>query len=150
MEELKIRHNEAIMMLNYKIAKVKNVKMDVIELGRHFVNLGLDMMFDGFWIWDLQNEIEYYSPKFKKVLGFSEEDNFPYVPESWQKLIDPNDAKKALIAFEKHKSDQDEPYYLPVTYTTKSGGKTHLVCAGTIVNRGNPDNLIMMGTHQLI
>ena len=143
----RIETPEAIM--TYKLAKVYVDPSDVIALGNQMVKIGLDrMIVGGFWILDINGGIEFYSPEFRRVLGYEGEEDFPNVPESWQKAIDPYNQKEALEAFEKHMKDEKNSYYLPVVYNKKGGGKVGLYCAGSIVNRGDP-NPIMLGTHEV-
>lgn len=146
----KIRHIEAVARLNYILAKSSAGSDDVIEIGEELVDMGLDKITDGFWVWEVLTNREFFSPDLRRSLGFEDESDFPNVPESWQKQINPDDRDKALIAFDAHLKDPASPYYLEVTYRKKHGGHVHLVCAGTIVNRNNPDKLIMLGTHKII
>ncbi len=62
---------------------------------------GFEGATDGFWVWYLLEDYEYMSPKFKKALGYKD-DEFPNHPSSWQKLIFPEDFKIATENFEKH------------------------------------------------
>ena len=106
---------------------------------------------DGLWVLHIDKQIEAYTKKFRKTLGYEGETDFPSLPSSWQNAIDPNDKQKALEAYEFHKLDTSVPYYLPVTYNRKDGSKVHLICAGAIVNRKDPeDEWIMLGTHKVI
>ena len=142
------RHKAEILKLNYKIVSPE-ARLDAMTVGAELMEAGLDGRTDGFWVWDLNNDVEFYSPKFRKVLEYEGEHDFPSVPRSWQKAIDPEDMEKAIKAFIAHQDNPKNDYYLPVWYTTKTGKRINLLCAGTIVNREKGYE-IMLGTHELL
>lgn len=123
-------------------------EIDVMPLGQALCEIGFDEINDGFWIWDIKGNKEYYSPVFRERLGFEGEADFPSVPASWMKQINPDHLQEALIAYEKHKESADHPYFVECDYTTKQGNILKIYCIGSIVNR-NDANPIMLGTHQL-
>jgi hypothetical protein len=139
-------HNKITMKLIYEISGKGN--HDVIALGEEIGPM-LDSMFNGGG-WILKGDKEYYSPNFRRALGFLGEGDFPSVPSSWKKAIRDKDARRALRALEAHKKDPSKPYYLDVTYRKKRGGKVHLICAGAIVNQDDPNEPIMLGTHEIV
>lgn len=104
---------------------------------------------DGWWDWRIPEGVEYYSSRFREILGFEGTHDFPDVPESWQKYIDSDDLSRAFTCFEKHVASKGEvPYKLYVTYTKKSGEKIRVLCRGKVVDwdeDGSP--LRMVGTH---
>ena len=143
---VQIKHKEAVAKLFYLLG---GKTPDVIQLGNKLVELGIDKITDGFWIWNTKTNVEYYSPEFRKSLGFDNEQDFPNVPESWQNQIISKDAERGLDAYYKHLEDPDYPYFLDVTYRKKGNKqRVKLICAGTIVNRGD-ENPIMLGTHEI-
>ena len=125
---------------------------NVIEMGDELLNAGADKLEDGgFYIWDIQNiDIEYYSPLFRKILGYNDENDFPNLSSSWQNAINKDDLKLALLNFEKSKEDPDNyPYYQNVTYTKKKGGIIRVLCSALILKKnGKPRFLI--GTHKIL
>ncbi len=50
---------------------------------------------DGIWDWDVLTDTTYYSPRYKAMLGY-EEDEFPNTAEAWLKKIHPDDKQKVL------------------------------------------------------
>jgi PAS domain-containing protein len=144
MEKLDKLRIEALARLSYKLAREKR---NVVKMGRDLVAF-LDHQTLGFWIWDLANDIEFYSPKFIKSLGFKGEEDFPYVPESWRKQIFKEDEKLALENFNKHLESPEFAYQQIVRYRKKKGGVVKLFCAGAIVNRDD-NEMIMIGIHEL-
>lgn len=125
---------------------------DVIEIGESLVGLGCDeLTTGGFWIWDIEKDIEFYSPKFRASLGFKNELDFPSVPTSWQKQINPKDLEIAIDNYNKHLSSKvQHPYYQKVTYTTKIGQEIEVLCSGTIVKNNLKKPIAVIGSHKIL
>lgn len=133
----------------YFIAIAKECKGDINCINGAMINAEVDARTLGFWIWDIPNNVEIYSPKFRKTLGFKDESDFPNSPESWQNQISRKGKEKAMEAFELHaKSKGKHPYCLPVTYWRKGTGTVDLICHGKIIS-WTEDGLpsVMIGVH---
>lgn len=108
----------------------------------------LDIILAGYWDWDIPGNKEYMSPGFKRMFGY-EDHELPNVPESWQKLIFPEDLPGVFDMFEKHiKSRGKIPYYNEVRYRHKNGSTVWVVCSGKVIewdDDGNPKR--MVGCH---
>jgi PAS domain S-box-containing protein len=102
----------------------------------------------GYWDWDLLNQQEYLSPTFKKMFGY-ENHELPNSPETWQRLIVPEDLPAVLETFEKHvQSRGTVPYYNEVRYRHKDGSIIWVICAGRVIEwdaAGKP--LRLVGCH---
>ena len=123
--------------------------IDVTQIGEHLLRWkGRDIM-DGFWIWDIPNNFEWYSPTFRSSLGFDSEEDFPNTPESWQKQILPASLELALSNFDKHVETKGvHPYNQIVEYYKKDMTSiVRLICDGTVVTWAGDSPVIMIGTH---
>ena len=102
---------------------------------------------DGFWVWDLERaDYEYYSPRFKEILGYADEE-FPNVPESWQKTIHPEDLELAIYNFEEHMKDPSHKYYQIVRYFHKKGHIVWVICRGYSIRNDDGTPKCMIGIH---
>jgi PAS domain S-box-containing protein len=52
---------------------------------------------DGLWDWYLDSDECFYSPRYREILGYTEEE-FPNHVDSWMKSVHPDDLEKALAA----------------------------------------------------
>ncbi len=75
---------------------------------------------DGLWDWDLRTRTIYFSPRFKELLGFSEEE-FPNQMEALQARVHPEDLERVNAAVRAHLRHRS-PYDVEYRIQTKSGG----------------------------
>lgn len=137
--------NNRMICVNIDVTDLKNTGTFDLMSEKFFKFL--DLTSDGFWEWDLLNpEYEYYSPRFKQMLGY-EDDELENIPETWRKLIHPDDLKIAMENFEKHKNDPNYIYYQKVRYKHKSGKEINIICRGSIIRDNNNNPISMIGSH---
>ena len=102
----------------------------------------------GYWDWDMVNNEEYLSPKFKQMFGYDDHE-LPNQPESWQNLVFPEDLKQIFASVENHiESGGKIPFYQEVRYQHKDGSTVWVICSGKVIQwdeEGNP--LRMVGSH---
>ncbi len=108
----------------------------------------LEATLAGYWDWDIPAGEEYLSPAFKRMFGY-EPDELPNVPETWQRLIFPEDLPGVLEVFDRHvESRGAEPFYNEVRYRHKDGSTVWVICAGRVIEwteDGRPRR--MVGCH---
>ncbi|MEO1298971.1 MAG: PAS domain S-box protein, partial [Cyanobacteria bacterium J06636_16] len=93
----------------------------------------MDNVLAGYWDWDIPNGTEYFSPGFKRMLGYAEHE-LANTPESWQRLIFPEDFSIAQKCFERHVQSRGKaPYYIEVRYQHKNGSTVWVICSGQVV-----------------
>lgn len=56
---------------------------------------------DGLWDWDFTSELIYYSPRWKSMLGYNE-DEIGYSPEEWFKRVHPEDIERTKLDISAH------------------------------------------------
>ena len=83
-------------------------------------------------LWDMKvdpkdpiggNNIFWWSPEFRELLGFRDEHDFPNVLHSWSDRLHPEDKEKTLSAFAAHLMDKtgNTPYHITYRLQQKSG-----------------------------
>lgn len=115
-----------------------------------------EMLFDeilestlaGYWDWHVQDNYEYLSPTFKSMFGYADHEMENH-PDSWQKIIHPEDLPKVFEIFERHVASQGKiPYDSEVRYYHKDGSIVWVYCRGKVIEwdeNGAP--LRMVGCH---
>ncbi len=123
-------------------------KNEELEKQRNFLSSLQEAINDGFWDWHVQNDYEYMSPTFWRMLGYSPSEKRHH-PSEWQKLIDPADLGAVLGVVERHVETKGEmPYELDVRFRHKDGSWVYVRRRGRVVewdDEGSP--MRMVGTH---
>ncbi len=108
----------------------------------------LESTLAGYWDWNIPENTEYMSPTFKAMFGYLPEE-MENVPESWQKIIHPDDLPSVYEIFEKHIESKGKiPYDNEVRYFHKNGSIVWVYCRGQVIEwdeEGNPTRMI--GAH---
>lgn len=112
------------------------------------INTILESTLAGYWDWQIQENTEYLSPTFKKMFGY-EDHEMENAPESWQKIIHPDDLPEVFECFNAHvESKGDIPFDNTVRYYHKNGSIVNVYCKGHVVEWGKDGKPIrMIGAH---
>lgn len=62
----------------------------------------LDGSSSGLWEWNIESNVVWYSPRFRELLGYKSEDEFPNVIESWESALHRKDRDRVLAALNNH------------------------------------------------
>lgn len=107
-----------------------------------------EIVLAGYWDWEIPYQQEYLSPGFKRMFGY-EDDELPNTPETWQRLIFPEDLPRVLETYDRHVQSRGQvPYYNEVRYRHKDGSTVWVICSGQVIEwdrAGQP--LRMIGCH---
>lgn len=118
------------------------------EMERNILEIILEDTLSGYWDWNIENETVYFSPSFKKMFGY-ENDEIENSNESWKKLIFQEDLQKLKYNFNRHVESQGRvAYYNEVRYHHKDGSIVWVICSGRVIE-WSPENkpLKMVGCH---
>jgi len=108
----------------------------------------LESTLAGYWDWNLCDNTEYLSPMLKRMFGY-EDHELENKPETWQKLIHPDDLPPVLDAFRRHVESRGQlPFYNEVRYRHKNGAWVWVICAGRVVEWAEDGKPVrMVGCH---
>lgn len=105
-----------------------------LEKEKQLLHAIIEPMSAGIWDWDMCNHTMYYNPRFKEMLGYTD-DELPNIPETWQKLIHPEDLKLASENMAKHTATHGaHPYSQIVRYSHKNGSTVFVFCSGRVTD----------------
>ena len=75
---------------------------------------------DGLWDWNIVTGEVYYAPRFKELLGYSNEADFPHVFESFKNHLHPDDRDETIEAVNAH-LEKNHPYEIEYRLRLKDG-----------------------------
>ncbi|MEH2205727.1 MAG: PAS domain S-box protein [Nostoc sp.] len=131
-----------------KLSEEERRQNQMLRIELHLLEQILEVGLAGYWDWDIPGNQEYLSLTFKQMLGY-EDRELPNTPQSWQRLIFPEDLPGVLQLFEQHVQSRGQiPFYNEVRYRHKNGSTVWVICSGRVIawdRDGNP--LRMIGCH---
>jgi PAS domain S-box-containing protein len=94
-----------------------------------------------------QNEF-WWSPQFRKLLGYYDERDFPNILSSWSERLHPEDKDRVLHAFEEHINDRTgrTPYSLDYRLRMKNGDYRWFHASGATIRNNQGVPLRVAGT----
>ncbi|MFN2226152.1 MAG: GAF domain-containing protein, partial [Anaerolineae bacterium] len=101
---------------------------------------------DGVWDWDIESGEVYFSPRWKSMLGYAE-DEIENKFESWQGLIHPEDRERAEAALREHLKGRTPAYRLEHRLRRKDGGYQWILARGRALRRRDGTPYRLLGSH---
>ncbi len=101
---------------------------------------------DGIWDWDLATDQVYFSPRYKGILGF-DDDEFPNEADAWKDRVHPNDIDRVFE--ENMKCIQGEVDHFQVEYRMRHKDGSYRWVLGRGASEKNPQGKVyrLGGTH---
>ena len=123
----KSAHDQAHLLKQSKIAT------QTLEEVRQRYQLAEAGSLDGIWDWTVANGIVYYSPRYRELLGYSEEE-FPDLLSSYNNIIHPDDREKAEQSWIDH-IHKSTPFDMNYRLRCKSGDYKWFRIKGTAARK---------------
>ncbi len=101
---------------------------------------------DGIWDWNLEDNSLYFSPRWKAMLGFSD-DECDNTYSCWQKLIHPHDLSRLMDGIQKHLDGKAEALREEIRMLTKSGDYKWVLARAKCIRDENQKPVRLVGTH---
>lgn len=99
----------------------------------------------GLWDWDIQNDVVYYSSKWKEMLGYIDEE-IGSKPEEWLIRLHPEEKDSALESVKNHIEGITKRLEMRYRMKCKNGSYIWVFCQGKVFYNGQKA-IRMVGTH---
>ena len=127
------------------ISERKQAVQDLTESEERF-RLAMKGANDGLWDWDLITNQVYFSPRWKSMLGYKENE-IPNEFASWEKLLHPDDLKNAFSVIEIYLSEKKGNYAVEFRMKHKNGGYISILSRGFGIKNEAGEIVRIIGTH---
>ena len=101
---------------------------------------------DGFWDWNLQTGQIYFSPRWKQMLGYRD-DELPNELMSWEKVIFEQDRIAALKLVEEFNAGKVSRFIMTQRFHHKNGSTVYILSRATHLKNDRGQVVRMVGTH---
>ena len=117
-----------------------------IDASEKRLNLALEGSSDGLWDWNLLTNEIYYSPRWKEMLGFGD-DELENSYETWERLTHLDDIEDALEYIEQFLSSTEIYYEHRMRMSTKSKEYIPILSRGQKIFNSQGRAVRLIGTH---
>ncbi len=103
---------------------------------------------DGLWEWNLETNVVYYSPRWKSMLGYRDEE-IANTLDSWIALVHPDDRHRVLSEIENYAKERNESFSTEMRLKHKNGRWISVLSRAFLASRaadGHPIRLIGTNT----
>jgi PAS domain S-box-containing protein len=101
---------------------------------------------DGLWDWDVGTDVVYFSPRWKEMLGYAD-DEVPNRYEEWESRVHPDDLPRALAVLQAHLRGETPHYELEHRLRHKDGTYRWILARGLALRRPDGTPYRMAGSH---
>ena len=140
------QHRRAVGLVARRTAELQRSREELLTIEERWT-LAIDGIGDGVWDWDLRTNHVYFSPVWKSLLGYAE-DEVGDTPEEWRSRIHPDDRPQCEKALNEHLVGRTPMYRCEKRLRCKDGSWLWLLARGKVVERGADGRpLRFIGTH---
>jgi PAS domain S-box-containing protein len=136
--------NSICRAIRYAIERKKN--QEALRISEERYMLAMMGANDGLWDWDLDSGSVYYSPRWKSMLGYSENEIEPHV-SAWTRLIHPDDLPKALAAINEVVTGITDKYEIEFRMRHKDRHYLDILSRAFFLRRAPHGSARLVGTH---
>jgi PAS domain S-box-containing protein len=111
--------NRRLTNLNRDLDETVESRTSELRASEERYSLAVRGSTDGIWDWDLLTNEVFYSPRFKELLGYSDEE-YPHRFSTFESTLHPDDIAPVLNAVQAHLCDR-VPYDIEYRLKTKAG-----------------------------
>ena len=134
--------------LNDKTAELDRLNGD-LHASRERLDFALQGANDGLWDWNLETNEVYYSPRWKSMLGYND-DELDNTPDTLAKLIDPEQKDQVMGKVGEYLKGRSKNYEIEYRMRHKAGHWVDVLSRATLVRdiKGRPrEPRRLVGTH---
>lgn len=101
---------------------------------------------DGIWDWNIRTNTVYYSPRWKQMLGYENEE-LPNHFDTWQNLIHPEDVERAQAELDAYLAEETKHFELEYRLRHKDGAYRWVLARGILIRDEEGAPCRAVGSH---
>lgn len=134
---------EGAILTLFDVTDIKKLESE-LRSHRDLLEGLLETETSGYWDWNIPDQTEYMSPRFKSMFGYTE-DEMPNSPDAWMEIVHPDDRPNVTENYDSHiKSRGAVPYSQEVRCYHKDGSIVWVMRRGRVVEWAEDGSPIRM------
>jgi diguanylate cyclase (GGDEF)-like protein/PAS domain S-box-containing protein len=118
-----------------------------LQISQERFSLAMRGANDGLWDWNLETDEVYYSPRWKSMLGY-DNDELTDNLSTWKSLVHPDDQDRVLNLVQDYFRDPSTPFEVEMRMQHKKGHDIFVMSRAFLVHRASDGKAIrLVGTH---
>ena len=120
---------------------------ELIKESEERFNLAMEGSNDGLWDWNLETDEVYYSPRWKSMLGYSEED-IEHNLDAGFNCVHPDDKNRVMTQVDNYLQGKSKEFEIEMRMKQKQGGWVCILSRAFMVRRDIDNKPVrLIGTH---
>gem|GEM_PF-326745 len=120
--------------------------LQALQVREERLSLVMEGINDGIWDWHIPSDSVYYSPRWKSMLGYEDQD-LPNRFETWKELVHPKDRDKALETIQEYIAGERSTYRLEHRLKHKDGSYRWILARGQVIRNEQGHPVRLVGSH---
>lgn len=140
---------ESLRILGKQVVKLMELRRSHVALRETntFYDTVLESTLAGSWDWRVKDKQAYYSPGFLEMFGYGPSE-LPSDPDTWKKLMHPDDIRSVEDAFADHVKSKGKTSYTGIArYFHKNGNIVWVKYSGKVIEWHDEDPVRVIGSH---
>ncbi len=110
-------------------------------------NLAMRGANDGLWDWNLETDKVYYSPRWKDILGYAE-DELGSMIDTWETLVHPDETTSVLAKVQDYLEGRTDSFAVEMRMRHKQGHWVNILSRAHLTRRSSDQKAVrLVGTH---
>lgn len=127
------------------ITEAKDAEMK-LRISEERFRLAMQGANDGIWDWDLLTGVVYFSPRWKSMLGYADDELGNHF-ETWARLVHPDDRETTLGLVRAYIEGRADRFETEMRMRHKNGGYLNVLSRAFLSRDGQGKALRLVGTH---
>ncbi len=123
------------------------LKNEDYEISEERFRLAVEASNNGIWDWNLINNEVYFSPMWKKIIGYKD-DELPNVFETWKSNMFEEDLDLALKRIDQFIKGENREYMIEFRMKHKNGKLVNILSKGLLMRDKQGEAYRIIGTHE--
>ena len=132
--------------LNKNLENIVKLRTKELKEQKDRYQFAIDGSNDGIWDWHIDTNEVYFSPKWKEIIGYKD-DEFPNKYEEWEKRVHPDDLQKVMKQIELNFNGHKNTYIIEYRLKHKDGHWVWILDRAKTMYDKNSKAVRMSGFH---